>query len=336
MVTNRPNKDLYSQFLLSTQGRYSMLWLANLLDKQPAHDSWTRWLNNTKLRPSILWEEVQDLVDLSGGCLIVDDSVIDKWYAKDMDLVKYQYSGTHHRKVNGINVVSLLWTKSLKPEPDPSEHITVDFRIYAPLYDGRDKHRHARDMLESAFYRGFKQPTVVMDAWYDATDSMKLIDGMGWTFIQAIKSNRLICAEPKQYRSVADYARFSGRKGWMKKYGKVKVFKFVRRKPEDIEYLATNDLSLSAPVARNACKCRWRIEEYHRGAKQLTGLANCRFQNQRAQRNHILCSIRALLALEQWRLDRGIPWEEAKQQLIAEAIANYLQNPTIPLAKAST
>jgi hypothetical protein len=332
----KPNKDLYSQFLLSTQGRYSMLWLAHLLDKKPAHDSWTRWLNQTKLRPSILWEEIKDLIDLNRGYLIIDDCVVDKWYSKHIDLVKYQRSGTHHRKVNGINITSLLWTKDLEEDIDPAKHITIDFRIYAPTYDGKDKHAHARDMLESAFHRGFAHQTVVMDAWYDNNKTFKLITGASWDFIAGIRSNRVMSPEPKKYCPVADYATKSGKIGWMKTYGKVKVFKRVRRKPDDIEYLATSDISLSAPVVRTACKCRWRIEEYHRGAKQLTGLAKCRFQDQRAQRNHILCSIRALMALEQWRLDRGIAWEEAKQQLIAEAIANYLKHPTIPLAKAAT
>src|SRR6266496_1248334 len=160
----KPNKDLYSQFLLSTQGRYSMLWLAKLLNNQPAHDSWNRWLTNTTLRPSILWEEVHSFVDTKGGYLVIDDSVIDKWYAKEIPLVQRQYSGTHHRLVDGIGVVSLLWTKSVR-----QEHVPIDFRIYAPTYDGKDKHSHARDMLEAAFHRGFKNPTVVMDGWYEST-----------------------------------------------------------------------------------------------------------------------------------------------------------------------
>jgi putative transposase len=326
----RTNKELYSQFLLSTFGRYSMVWLARLLDNQPAHDSWTRWLTNTKLRPSIIWEDVREMVDLSGGYLIVDDTVSDKWYAKQIEMVKNQYSGTHHRLVNGINVVSLLWTKHL--EPERAEHITVDFRVYAPRYDGKSKHHHARDMLESAFYREFVSPIVVFDSWYTATKTLKLINNdLKWTFVGAIPSDRQVCTEPKAYRSVDQLATKSGIVCWMKKYGQVKVFKLVRPDKGDIEYLATNDLSLTAPVARAACKCRWKIEEYHRGAKQLTGLENCQARSQRAQRNHILCSIMALLALEQWRLERGIPWYEAKQRLIAEAVSHYLKNPTIPL-----
>lgn len=338
MIKQPVSKDTYSQFLLSTFGRYSMLWLARLLDNQPAHDSWNRWLSQTKQRPSILWDEVKHLVDLSQGYLVLDDTVLDKWYSQHIEMVKYQYSGTHHRKVNGIDIVSLLWTKGKELE-NAQAHITIDFRVYAPSYDGKDKHDHARDMLESAFYRGFISAVVLMDSWYEDTKTLKLIDSCKWKFIVGIHSNRQVHMHSDEpYRPVADLATYNGTICWMKKYGQVKVFKVVthRRGTEDIDYLATNDLTYSAPDIASANACRWQIEEYHRGAKQLTGLENCQSQHQRAQRNHILCSIRALLALEQWRLSRGIPWYEAKQQLIAEAIANYLKNPTIPLPGVST
>lgn len=308
---------------------------ARLLDNEPAHDSWNRWLSEVKLRPSILWEDIQHVVDLEGGYLIVDDSVADKWYTKQIELVKKQYSGTHHRIVEGIGVVSLLWTKH--QEAEKAEHYIVDMRIYAPKYDGKTKNHHCRDMLESAFHRGFRSPLVLMDRWYQDTKTLKLIRCMEWTSVSGLKSNRQVhitAAEP--YKSVAEVATKEAVKCWMKKFCHIKLLKIVRPKDGNIEYLATNDLSLPAPVIRAANACRWRVEEYHRGTKQLTGLETCQARrNQRAQRNHILCSIRALLALEQLRLERGIPWYEAKQQLIVEALSNYLKNPTIPLTYAS-
>lgn len=335
-MARNPAKELYSQFLLSTFGRYSLVWLARLLDNQPAHDSWTRWLSEIKLRPSIIWEDVQGMVDRSGGYLVIDDSVADKWYAKQIEMVKRQYSGNHHRLVDGIDVVSLLWTQHV--DPHKAEHITIDFRVYAPKYDGQTKHQHAKAMLESAFHREFISPIVTFDSWYSATKTLKFINqDLKWTFVAALAHNRQVnFAVDESYRSVDQLATESGIKCWTKGYGPVKVFKLVRPKDGDIEYLATNDLSLTAPVARDASKCRWKIEEYHRGAKQLTGLENCQARSQRAQRNHILCSILALLALEQWRLQRGIPWYEAKQRLIEEAISHYLKAPTIPLPGAWT
>lgn len=107
-MASKANKELYAQFLLATFGRHSAVWLSELLDREPAHDSFTRWLAKTKLRPHILWEYVEPMVDKTKGFLVVDDSVLDKWYARDMALVQHLYSGTHHRVVKGIGLVSLV------------------------------------------------------------------------------------------------------------------------------------------------------------------------------------------------------------------------------------
>lgn len=320
---------------MSTFGRHSLVWLARLLDNQPAHDSWNRWLSETKLKPSLLWEDVVSMVNLSGGYLIVDDSVIDKWYASHIEVAQKQYSGTHHRLVDGIGLVNLVWTKHYQTAK--AEHVACDFRIYAPKFDGLTKHDHARAMLESALMRGFTHPTVLMDSWYAASKTLKLIDReLKWAFVAALPENRQVKTDPSHpYSRVTDVATKSGIKCWMKGYGYIKAFKFVRPNDGDIECLATNDLSLPAPVARVAGKCRWRVEEFHRGIKQVTGVESCQARSQRSQRNHILCSIRALMALERWRLDRGINWYEAKQQLLIEAISHCLKQPTIPVSQAA-
>lgn len=331
----KANKDTYSQFLLSTFGRHSLIWLSRLLDNQPAHDSWNRWLSSVKLKPSLLWEDTKDLVDLSGGYLIVDDSVLDKWYASKIELAQSQYSGTHHRLVRGIGLVNLVWTSDQSTQKQ--EHIACDFRLFAPKFDGLTKHHHAQDMLESALLRGFDKPTVLMDSWYASSKTLKWIDReLNWQFIAAIAKNRQVKTDPNHsYRQVTDMATDSGIKCWMKGYGHVKAFRFVRPQDGDTECLVTNDLSLPAPVARSACECRWRVEELHRGIKQVTGVESCQARSQRSQRNHILCSIRALMSLEQWRLDRQISWYEAKQQLIVEALSQYLKDPFIPLPQAA-
>ena len=41
---------------------------------------------------------------------VVDDSTLDKPYAKHMALVSRHWSGNHHGVVQGINLISLLWT----------------------------------------------------------------------------------------------------------------------------------------------------------------------------------------------------------------------------------
>lgn len=333
-MSKQVNKELYSQFLLATFGRHSAVWLSELLNQQPAHDSFTRWLSTVKLRPHIIWEYVKPLVDQNSGYLIIDDSVLDHWYGKDMELVCKLYSGTHHRIVNGIGLVSLVWNKHRII--DSAEHLITDFRVYALGSDGKTRHEHCQEMLTQAKERGFIKQIVLMDGWYSATKTLKLIRSAGWVFVAAIKSNRQVSTCPHVYQSVAQLATENGIICWLKQFGQIKLFKLVRPDTDDIEYLATNDCSLTAPDVRDASVRRWKIEEYHRGAKQATGLEECQALNQRAQRNHILCSILAFLALEKWRLDNDISWYEAKQQLIADALREYLKHPTIPLLQPST
>lgn len=186
-------------------------------------------------------------------------------------------------------------------------------------------------MIEQAYLRGFKTPTVLMDSWYSSTKTLKLIRDLDWTFVAAVKKNRQVSLVSHQHRSITDLATKKGVNCWMKQFGQIKAFKLVNPNTDDIEYLATNDLSLSAPDVRMASARRWQIEEYHRGAKQATGIERCPARNQRAQRNHIFCSILAFLALEKWRLETGVSWYEAKQQLIAHALKEYLKQPSIPL-----
>lgn len=52
----------------------------------------------------------------------MDDSTLDKPYAEKMDLVQRHWSGKHHAVVEGINLITLLWTDGDRPVP-------VDYRV---------------------------------------------------------------------------------------------------------------------------------------------------------------------------------------------------------------
>ena len=57
------------------------------------------------------------------GVLVLDDTTLDKPYAKRMELVSRHWSGKHKRVVWGINLLTLLWT-------DGNALIPCDFRVY--------------------------------------------------------------------------------------------------------------------------------------------------------------------------------------------------------------
>ena len=72
-----------------------------------SHDSVNRFLYREAYRPLDLFEEVRRTLNLKGGTLSVDDTVLDKPYSQYMELVGYFWSGKHHRTVKGIDLITL-------------------------------------------------------------------------------------------------------------------------------------------------------------------------------------------------------------------------------------
>ncbi|NEP85199.1 MAG: transposase, partial [Okeania sp. SIO3B3] len=54
----------------------------------------------------------------------------------------------------------------------------------------------------------------------------------------------------------------------------------------------TNDLKqFSTDDVEFELQTRWKIEEFHREIKQLTGLEECQCRRARIQKNHIACAM---------------------------------------------
>lgn len=318
------SKELYCDFLIAAQNNFTCTELANLSNGKLAHDSINRWLLSHKMTPKILWEHTKSMVDPISGWLIADDTVGDKPFGQDIALAKWQYSGTHHRVVHGIGVETLLWT-------DGNSHIPLDYRIYAKHQDGYTKNQHFREMILLADHRGFKPEGLLMDAWYTTVDNLKMIDKLNWTWVAELQSNRLVSTEPHKHQRVDSMdIPNEGKIVHLKAYGFIRVFKLVAPNSK-IGYFATNDQNKTKKDIKKVYAFRWRIEEYHRGLKQATGLENCQARKGRIQRNHIFCSILAFVALEQRRIDTGISWYQSKKEIINQALVRYMKKPFIKL-----
>ena len=60
-------------------------------------------LNGAKLPSKVIWERVRkDIIYSSNGYLLFDDSVLDKSGSKKIELARWQYSGTEHDTVMGV------------------------------------------------------------------------------------------------------------------------------------------------------------------------------------------------------------------------------------------
>jgi putative transposase len=97
----------YIDFLIGTQRVYSSTEAERVCPHEEdgaAHDAYTRQLHRLVPTTERLWSEAQPHVDLNKGCLIIDDSTLDKFYSRKIELVTRHWSGRHKRVVSGINL----------------------------------------------------------------------------------------------------------------------------------------------------------------------------------------------------------------------------------------
>ena len=72
--------------------------------------------------------------------LVIDDSTLDKPYARQMELVTRHWSGKHKQVVSGINLITLMWT-------DGDTHIPCDYRLYNKQQDNLTKNDHFQSLI---------------------------------------------------------------------------------------------------------------------------------------------------------------------------------------------
>lgn len=318
-------------FLIATPKACSGLEAARVQPDRadaPSHDAFTRLLTRLEPDPNTVWTEAEPQVRRDDGVLIVDDSTLDKPYARFIELVTRHWSGKHHAVVQGINLVSLLWT-------DGDRHLPCDYRVYDKA-DGLTKNDHFAAMMRTAHARGFQPRCVVFDGWYSSLDNLKLIRTLGWTWLTRLKSNRLVNLNRQGTRALKDTViAATGTEVWLPGFGLVKVFG-IATPNGGIAYWATNDLGMTDLTRLQLAEFSWAIEHYHRGIKQCTGIERCQCRSARAQRNHIGLALRAFLRFEAHCFRRGISWVEAKTAIIRDAVRAYLEKPHIRFPRPRT
>lgn len=310
----------YINFLTAAPKVVSCTEAARVQPDEPgraAHDALTRLLHRLEPDTTPLWREAEPLVDRQHGLLILDDTTLDKPYARQIALVHRHWAGKHHRVVAGINLLTLLWS-------DGTDTIPCDYRLFDKPTDDLTKNDHFRALLATANDRGFCPQYVAFDGWYSSLANLKAIRGYGWHWVTRLKANRQVNPDGTGNRAVADCAiDDTGTRVHLKGYGFILVFR-IDTVDGDTEYWATNDLTMTMGARTTLARQVWAIETYHRGVKQFCGIERCAARSARAQRNHIGWAIRAFLRLEYHRMITGTSWFETKLAIIRPAIQQFL------------
>jgi DDE family transposase len=329
----------YCQYLLSSQVNYTLTNLAEHL-KSFSHDTINRYLKGEKLSPRLLFEQTRSLLEIDPEAyLIFDDTVLEKSFGPKIEVVRKQWSGNKKGVIRGVGVVSCVYVN-----PKTEHFWLVDYRIFDPEADGKTKLDHVQEMLRSAEHREMPFEAVLMDTWYAAKEIMLLIDGMKKTFYCPLRSNRQVddSGGEHPYQRVdalgwSDEELKRGKlikiKGFPKNY-KVKLFRVVVSSRRT-EWLVTNDLSQdSTQDTQKVRALRWKIEEFHREAKQLTGIENCQCRSGRIQRNHVACALLVWTRLKSLAYQSGQTVYQIKRGLLHDYLVQQLKTPSIEMVLA--
>jgi hypothetical protein len=253
---------------------------------------------------------LRTLFAVTGGYLIVDDTVVEKPYARGLSEAAWVWSSKQRKVVFGVSVVLLVWT-------DGQVRIPLAFRCWHK--GGPSKGDLALELLSYARNRlRCKPQCVLFDSWSPSKKLLKRIRDYGWYFVCQLKKNRRFEGVPLSGYLWQPYWHATGRLS-----GELKVLVVRYRR----KYYATNRLSLSAKEVRVHYTKRQAVEEVIRTLKSHLSLEACqagyrrsRTATQRpregAQEYHVALCMVAYLVVERERLDQRRTWGRLKRHLI--------------------
>jgi hypothetical protein len=333
--------DIYSDYLIAQNHHATATGLSDLLEGEISHDKITRFLNSNEFGSKDLWQyvkpEVRRLEQEKGGVLILDDSIEEKPYTDENEIVCWHFSHAKGRCVKGINLLSCLVRYEDIGLPISFAAVSKDLH-FCDLKTKTEKRQSSvtknqmfRKMIQQAIENQVKFEYVLADNWFGAKDNMEFIHyDIQKKFIFGIKANRLISLSLEerkkgQYHNLKTLGLKDGEKRivWLKDLAFPVALITKIFKNEDgstgILYLVTNDLDSDADRIYDIYQKRWRIEEYHKSIKQNASLEKSPTKVARSQKNHIFASIIAYCKLEFLRAKTSLNHFALKYKLLMRA-----------------
>src|SRR5215510_4128492 len=104
--------DLYSDYLLYSNAQTTATGLSEILDGEISHDKITRYLSSELFNEKTLWKRVKKLVrtfEENDACLIFDDTIVEKPYMDENEIICWHFDSKEGKLVKGINLLSAFY-----------------------------------------------------------------------------------------------------------------------------------------------------------------------------------------------------------------------------------
>jgi hypothetical protein len=337
--------DLYTDYLLASFGATTATGMARLLP-DISHDQVTRFLSQQELTDKDLGKIVKPhvrRVQSQEAVLIIDDTVEEKPYTDESELICWHFDHTKNRTVKGINLLSALYLSQDTSLP-VAFFLIKKTELLTDKKTGKDKwqspktkNEYARDMIAAVVRKQIPFGYVLADLWFSSAENMTFIKKAAKKdFIMPLKSNRKV-ALSEEDRNRGQWTTLSSLcfdiDAVVTLYLEGVAFPVLVSRQvftnedgsESLLYLASSDVSLSAASMRTIYQKRWKVEEYHKSLKGNACFAKSPTKLPHTQSNHFFASIVAFIKLEAYRTSTRLNHFALKGKLYHRALASAFE-----------
>lgn len=342
-MTNKELLDLYTDYLISSFGQTTGTGLSALLGGSVSHDRIQRFLSKQEFTSADLWHFVKPharAVECSDGCIILDDSIAEKPYTDENDIIAWHYDHSQGRMVKGINFLSALYHV-----PSVEVSLPVGFRLiakteqYVDKKDGKTKRRspiskneHYQALLRQAKHNQVLFRFVLNDVWYASAENMIFVKHeLERDFIMPLKTNRKVAlsgADKQQgrYVRVDSVPLETGEVREVYLEGVDFPLTLVKQlfANEDgsqvTQYLVCSDPQCTFNQITTIYSKRWNVEEYHKSLKQNASLERSPTHTVCTQTNHLFASLCGYVKLELLKLSNHLNHFALKSSIYLRAM----------------
>jgi len=338
--------DLYTDYLLSSFGQTTATGLSKLMDGEVSHDQVSRMLSSSKMTSKNWWRMVKPQVrkiEQVDGLMLVDDSIVEKAYTDENEIICWHYDHSKGRAVKGINFITTMYYAQGVALPVAFE-IIAKTEKYIDKKTGKEKRRskvtkneYARCMLQAAYKNKISFKYVLNDIWFASAENMRFVKlDLKKDFIMALKSNRKVALSEDdknngKYQRIDQLELPEGTTQTIYLEGVPFPMHLVRQvfKNEDgstgVRYLVTSDLTLDADQIITIYQKRWKVEEYHRSLKQNASLAKSPTRTETTQTNHFVAALWSFVKIELLKVQTNKNHYQLKAQLYFSALQQAFQ-----------
>jgi hypothetical protein len=318
-MKQQPIADLYSDYLLASFGAATATGLSQLLEGEISHDQVTRYLAGEKKTAADLWRTVKAFVrqvQSPEGVLIIDDSLEEKPYTDENDIVCWHYDHSKDRLLKGINFLTALYARHGVSLP-VGFHLVAKTEKYGDPKTQKEKRRspvskneRCRELFKQAVTNHLPFRFVLLDGWFASAENRVFIkQQQQHDFICPLKTTRKVAlsrAEKHQGRylrvATLELAAHSTREVYLEG-GDFPLVLVKQVFPNEdgsvgIRYLVSSDTTLSFDGLTTTYHKRWQVECDHKSLKQNVSLAKSPTQTVTTQTNHFFAALWGFIKLE--------------------------------------